>query len=216
MTIRWNGYDKGLDPTFKAHVEQALGPLSYVYQAVQGKRDPAYQHSLFLKGRDPDTLQVVDRTKVVTNADAGKSAHEYGLAADFAVVDHGKVVWEASHPGYAAKRRAIDAIATLKDGYYIVLPSGRDVGHVERRDWKLYKAPLTPADVTRTSGLYSVITPSPDPYNEYGTDATADTSWYDDILPWPEDQDPRSQGAIVAALAMLGLLGIYLLRRGGW
>ena len=48
----------------------------------QGLRTFEEQHALYLKGRDPKTLKTVDKKLVVTNAPAGMSMHNYGLAVD--------------------------------------------------------------------------------------------------------------------------------------
>jgi peptidoglycan L-alanyl-D-glutamate endopeptidase CwlK len=50
---------------------------------------------------EQDALYAQGRTKpgkVVTNARAGQSAHNYGLALDFVPLVNGKPEWSASHP----------------------------------------------------------------------------------------------------------------------
>ena len=51
---------------------------------VQGLRTFDEQHKLFLQ-----------RPKV-TNADAGQSIHNYGLAFDFCLIDGGKTIWDVA------------------------------------------------------------------------------------------------------------------------
>lgn len=50
--------------------------------------------------REQDALYALGRTKpgkVVTNARAGESYHNFGLALDFVVVSQDRAVWDASH-----------------------------------------------------------------------------------------------------------------------
>ena len=47
-------------------------------------------------GAEQDALYAIGRTvagPIRTNAKAGQSAHQYGLALDFVVMDHGKPDW---------------------------------------------------------------------------------------------------------------------------
>lgn len=69
----------------------------------QGLRTFEEQHALYLKGRDPKTLKTIDKKLVVTNAPAGMSMHNYGLAVDI-VFDGDEVKpgwqwsWSQKHP----------------------------------------------------------------------------------------------------------------------
>lgn len=66
----------------------------------EGSRSDERQHANFLKGRDPNTLRIVDKSKVVTYADAGQSAHN---------PDNNGVVWGADlAPTYDGKSFAPD------------------------------------------------------------------------------------------------------------
>ena len=68
-------------------------------RVVQGLRTWQEQAALYDEGRDEDG-NVVDKSKVVTNAKAGTSWHNYGLAVDVAPFDGGIPDWNASHPAW--------------------------------------------------------------------------------------------------------------------
>lgn len=55
---------------------------------TQGFRGIEYQNQLFSQGRKlvNGEWQVVDKSKIVTNAKGGRSFHNYGLAVDFALL----------------------------------------------------------------------------------------------------------------------------------
>jgi peptidoglycan L-alanyl-D-glutamate endopeptidase CwlK len=61
-------------------------------------RDKEAQHLLYLQGRSQDGKQVVDIMRVVTNADAGESFHNYRVAYDLMIIRHGKIVKNAEDP----------------------------------------------------------------------------------------------------------------------
>jgi peptidoglycan L-alanyl-D-glutamate endopeptidase CwlK len=55
----------------------------------------------FRSGVEQDALYAIGRTepgRIVTNARAGQSAHNYGLALDFVPLVAGKPMWSAKHP----------------------------------------------------------------------------------------------------------------------
>jgi peptidoglycan LD-endopeptidase CwlK len=66
-------------------------------RVVQGLRTWQEQAELYDRGRDEDG-NVVDKSKVVTNAKPGASWHNYGLAVDVAPFDDGIPDWNADHP----------------------------------------------------------------------------------------------------------------------
>lgn len=70
---------------------------------AQGLRTGEYQHSLWLQGRNPDGSYIdpIHHKGVVTNADAGHSWHEYGVAVDCDIVTKdGSIDWNAEHPAW--------------------------------------------------------------------------------------------------------------------
>lgn len=68
-------------------------------RVVQSLRTYREQAALYAEGRDADG-NVVDKSKVVTNAKPGTSWHNYGLAVDVAPFDGGIPDWNASHPAW--------------------------------------------------------------------------------------------------------------------
>lgn len=67
---------------------------------TQGLRSWNEQQSLWQQGRDAQG-NVNDKSKVVTNAKAGSSWHNFGLACDVAPFDGSIPDWNNSHPCWA-------------------------------------------------------------------------------------------------------------------
>lgn len=87
---------------------------------TQGLRTWAEQDALYAKGR---TMAPIGKRYIVTNAKAGQSWHNFGLAFDIVVLDSmGKVDWDASHPGW---QKAAEL--------------GKSVGLEWGGDWKRFK-----------------------------------------------------------------------------
>lgn len=107
----------------------------YDWKIVSGFRSPEEQHQDWLKGRDP-TGVVVDSAAVVTDADAGQSPHNYGLALDFQpTYDKGATVSQRDDdPAYAE----LDELAPKFGLERITLPSTgrRDSPHVQLANWR--------------------------------------------------------------------------------
>lgn len=61
------------------------------------KRSAEDQAALWARGRDANGV-VVDRKAVVTDAKPWQSAHQYGMAVDFAPLVNGKLDWNGSDP----------------------------------------------------------------------------------------------------------------------
>ncbi len=70
-----------------------------IIQVVQSLRSWTEQAALYAQGRDGNG-NIVDRSKVVTNAKAGSSWHNYGLAVDVAPFDAERPDWNANHPAW--------------------------------------------------------------------------------------------------------------------
>lgn len=79
---------------------------------VQGFRTWAQQHALYLQGRaeltDVNACRLncglpaitLDQNHRVTDADAGESWHNYGLAGDCAPFSNGFPIWDEKHPAW--------------------------------------------------------------------------------------------------------------------
>lgn len=61
---------------------------------TQGYRTFAESEKLYAQGRTVPG-------EIVTNAQAGSSYHNYGLAIDFALMIDGKTIWNEKHPSWA-------------------------------------------------------------------------------------------------------------------
>jgi peptidoglycan L-alanyl-D-glutamate endopeptidase CwlK len=88
----------------KIYQLSTLMALEDLYITVaQGLRAGDYQHSLWLQGRNADGSYIdpVHHKGVVTNADAGHSWHEFGVAVDCDILNKdGSIDWNASHPAW--------------------------------------------------------------------------------------------------------------------
>jgi peptidoglycan L-alanyl-D-glutamate endopeptidase CwlK len=71
---------------FQEAEEKGLGVM-----IASGLRTYAEQNELYAQGRTKPG-------KVVTNAKAGESYHNFGMAFDFCVVQRGQAVWDQTHP----------------------------------------------------------------------------------------------------------------------
>lgn len=68
-------------------------------RVVQGLRSWAMQHEIWQQGRDA-MGNVVDKSKVVTNAPPGHSWHEFGLAVDVCPFLDNKPEWDIKNPAW--------------------------------------------------------------------------------------------------------------------
>lgn len=88
----------GLQPEIRKVAEKAFDKAAqqgvdvFVVSALRTYEE---QHRLYLQGRETPG-------RIVTNADAGESYHNFGLAFDFAVVKNGRAVWDQNHPDWKA------------------------------------------------------------------------------------------------------------------
>lgn len=88
----------GLQPEFRELAERAFAKAAdrgvdvFVVSALRTYEE---QRRLYLQGR-------VTPGAVVTNAKAGESYHNFGLAFDFAVIKNGRAVWNQNHPDWRA------------------------------------------------------------------------------------------------------------------
>lgn len=122
-----------LSPTFRARVEAMLkvwhkGGVNV--QVSHGYRSHAEQDMLYSVGRTKPG-------KVVTNAKAGQSPHNYGLAVDVVIIDdQGKAVWAASAYKQLWK---LASDASVVEGVVWAgnWKSFKEYVHFEEADWKL-------------------------------------------------------------------------------
>jgi peptidoglycan LD-endopeptidase CwlK len=130
-------------------------------RVVQSLRSWAEQAALYAEGRDAEG-NVVDKSKVVTNAKAGTSWHNYGLAVDVAPFDGDVPDWNSNHPAW--KR---------------IVAVGESVGLISGSNWRTFpdwphfqltgRYPESPDDAVRSvfqsSGIDAV-------WNDSGLDTS--------------------------------------------
>lgn len=125
-----------LEPDFKILVEQVLQAVENVtdrkWIVTDGRRTMEEQRRLYAQGR-------TKQGKVVTNAQAGQSAHNFGYAVDLAPLKQdGKTIdWNASKETW--KRMADIAVEMgLTAGFYF--STIYDAPHIEDKKWKIQQA----------------------------------------------------------------------------
>jgi peptidoglycan LD-endopeptidase CwlK len=144
--IVWRTVDKGeLEPDFADDVEELLHNSKWTWYVTSGFRSHAAQDILYGQGRSVYQLAQYNLTHVarpdlprVTNARAGQSAHNYGLAID--VVPDGddnvpglQPIWNVKLPPWLWLKQATLKHPRLKGGW-----SFNDWPHIERYKWYQY------------------------------------------------------------------------------
>lgn len=114
---------KALMPEFATKIRLLVERVSkrgYQVEITQGLRTFAEQDALYAQGR-------TRKGPKVTNAKSGQSLHNYGLAADFALMKGSKYVWPDPHPVWQVIAEEAKTLG-LEAGYYWQHP---DKPHVE-------------------------------------------------------------------------------------
>lgn len=78
-------------------------------------------------GKDPTPLRPMG--KIVTNAKAGESPHQYGLAIDYVVIVHGKADWSGTGLVW-------DRVIALAAGRGLTSLRPFESDHLQHDDWK--------------------------------------------------------------------------------
>lgn len=118
-----------LHPQFrqKAHdfldAAKAAGLDVLVYCTL---RSMAEQDELYTHGRTAPG-------PIVTNARAGQSAHNYGLAFDGVPMIHGKPMWDQSHPSWVTYGHVASAVGLEWAGTW---RSFKEYPHIQAASWK--------------------------------------------------------------------------------
>jgi len=89
---------------------------------------------------EQESLYKIGRTtpgKRVTNAKAGQSAHNYGLAWDIAIMINGKLNWDLSHPHWQLAGKIGESIDGVE---WLGNPASKfkEGAHFQLKDWKSY------------------------------------------------------------------------------
>ena len=130
--LDWRSVDSTkLEPEFRSDVDGLFSSLTYAYDVLEGYRSlerSAALYAAYLKG-GPKA------------APPGKSAHNYGLAVDFALrrdpplPNLGVWDWTGTSSGWKAALAAIEAHPRLHSGVGF-----GDTDHVEKLNWKSYRS----------------------------------------------------------------------------
>ena len=89
---------------------------------------------------EQESLYAIGRTKPgkrVTNAKAGQSAHNYGLAWDIAILVNGKLNWDLKHPDWQLAGHLGESIFGVE---WLGNPASKfkEGAHFQLKDWKSY------------------------------------------------------------------------------
>lgn len=205
--LQWRGNRETLDPDFTGIVQHVLGTLPYIYIVSSGLRSMSTQDALYAQGRTAPG-------PIVTNARAGESPHNYGMAADIypmvgGIVDFGDgPPVPGAAPAWAALWKAVAQEPRLTSGRGWIIGGGPDAGHVELRDWKAVAATMAPP--SPSGGSFTPWGPDWTPA-EGGQAPTWDADWY------PSSDAPLGAApgvyfelSPVAALAGVAVLGVVV------
>ena len=100
-----------------------LGPL-----ITCTRRTSAEQDALYAQGRTKPG-------KIVTNAKAGQSAHNFGLALDFVPLVHGKPEWSGKHPDWKRLGELAEGVGFEWAARW---PRFKELPHIQFPNWKSY------------------------------------------------------------------------------
>jgi peptidoglycan L-alanyl-D-glutamate endopeptidase CwlK len=89
-------------------------------------RTNAEQTALYAQGRTAPG-------KIVTNAKAGQSAHNYGLALDFVPMVNGKPEWNSKHPHWKQLGEIAESVGFEWAGRWTTF---REFPHIQLPNWK--------------------------------------------------------------------------------
>lgn len=159
---------KALEPTFYQGLMRSVHALPFTYTATYGLRSAAVQQGLFnawekysaflaydkyTKGQGPVAPYAPPAPVAGLAAPPGFSAHEFALAIDVALDGDDKTpgcqpTWNILLPGWQALFTAVRADPVLHSGADFPPPK-QDYDHIERYNWKAFKAWNRPLDPPR-------------------------------------------------------------------
>lgn len=158
-----------LEPSFAAKLRAAnealLAKFGWTFCIVEGWRSGSQQNVDYQKGREGS--QIVNRRQVITNAKAGQSMHQYGLAADIVPYlqgEDGALNWNAESPQFHAMVEALKGQGLSWGGDW---KSIGDFDHFQVAD-----LPYTPTEAMQAD--YRAGVPNPTIWERYHQNLYAD------------------------------------------
>jgi hypothetical protein len=146
MALEWRTVNMlELEPTFRSDIEELLSKSKWDWYITHGHRSSETQNSLFGQGRSVIQLARFGLEKYarpdlpkVTNARAGQSAHNFGLAVDVALdgddVRPGlQPLWDINHAAWLWLIASVKMHKRLRSGMH-----WNDWPHIERFKWHRY------------------------------------------------------------------------------
>src|SRR5882672_4289681 len=102
-------------------LDSILAPQGVNIRVIQSLRPYSVQMALWRQGRDA-AGNVVDRSKVVTNAKPGQSWHTYGCAVDVAPFYGGVPDWNVQHPVWKQIEQAGESLGLVSGAEWRTFP----------------------------------------------------------------------------------------------
>lgn len=124
-----------LNPQFQPHVQR------FLEIAAQAGLDVLIYCTLRLFAEQTQ-LYAIGRTepgKIVTNAKAGESAHNYGFAIDGAPLIQGRIAWD-DHAHWQIYGEIAESIGLEWAGSWVHMP---EFPHIQLPKWRSYVHPAT-------------------------------------------------------------------------
>lgn len=120
MSVRWDVRRDDLDPQFSEDIDDVLARSPFAWAVTQGFRTKEEQGALFDKYQHGGPLA----------APPGRSAHNWGLAVDVAVLTAEGPTWDYNQDQWHWLWNACDAHPRLHSGYHFA-----DDDHVQAVKW---------------------------------------------------------------------------------
>lgn len=138
-----------LDTAFQNNILALAGAMPHDSQFLIGTRTWAEQQKLYDQGRDKNG-KIIDKSKIITNAKPGQSAHNYSLAADILPInpDTGRGDWNYAR-GFEIMAAQAKKIGLTAGHYW----NFKDSPHIEAAgfnykkffaDWQRNQNKITP------------------------------------------------------------------------
>lgn len=126
MSVRWDVSQADIDEVFGNDIDDLLYHSSGAWEVVQGLRSIIEQKALY----DAYLAAIAAGKPGNLAAPPGRSAHNWGLAVDVAILTPSGPSWDYSAPQWAPLYAAVDAHPRLHGGWNF-----GDDDHIESTAW---------------------------------------------------------------------------------